>query len=154
MTIGCSVLPSALRARMEGTVVRLPGTGEGVARLVLVSIVTFDMARLSTRPARIPPARNRSSSETPGTPVAAQASGRQVRRELRAVVKRLELIMFDRRLVTDIGLALLIAFPAVLPAAPTPWSADDKTGKPSVVEQRAEAAPVALEAVPQAPAQL
>ncbi|MFP5329872.1 MAG: hypothetical protein ACLGHC_07030 [Alphaproteobacteria bacterium] len=60
--------------------------------------------------------------------------------------------MIDRRLVTDIGFALLIAFPAVLPAAPTPWSADDTAGKPSVVEQRAEAAPVPFEAVPRAPA--
>lgn len=62
--------------------------------------------------------------------------------------------MIDRRLVTDIGLALLIALPATLPAAPTPWSADDNAGKPSVVEQRAEAAPVPLEAVPQAPTTL
>ncbi len=44
MTIGCSVLPSCFRARIDGTVVRLPGTGEGVARLVPVSIVTFDIA--------------------------------------------------------------------------------------------------------------
>jgi len=47
--------------------------------------------------------------------------------------------MIDRRLVTDIGLALLIAFPATLPAAPTPWSADDKTAKPSVAEQQSKA---------------
>lgn len=47
--------------------------------------------------------------------------------------------MFDRRIVADIGLALLIAFPATLPAAPSPWSADQKTGKPS------EAARVSVE---------
>ena len=39
--------------------------------------------------------------------------------------------MADRRLLTDIGLALLIAFPATLPAAPNPWSASDEVGKPS-----------------------
>jgi hypothetical protein len=48
MTIGCSLLPSSLRARIDGTVVRFPGTGDGVARLVSVSIVTFDMAAAST----------------------------------------------------------------------------------------------------------
>ena len=59
MTIGCSVWPSALRARIEGTVVRLPGTGDGVARLVEVSMVKVDMAaafsggRL-TQPAPLP----------------------------------------------------------------------------------------------------
>ena len=33
----------SLRARIAGTVVRLPGTGDGVARLVLVSMVKVDM---------------------------------------------------------------------------------------------------------------
>ena len=32
--------------------------------------------------------------------------------------------MIDRRWVTDLGLAALIAIPAVLPAAPTPRSLD------------------------------
>jgi hypothetical protein len=32
--------------------------------------------------------------------------------------------MIDRHLVTDLGLAALIAIPAVLPAAPTPRSLD------------------------------
>ena len=45
MTIGCSVLPSTLRARIDGAVMRLPGTGDGVARLVEVSMVKVDMAR-------------------------------------------------------------------------------------------------------------
>jgi hypothetical protein len=31
---------------MEGDVIRLPGTGDGVARLVDVSMVKVDMARL------------------------------------------------------------------------------------------------------------
>lgn len=56
MTIGSAVPPSALRARIDGTVVRLPGTGEGVARLVPVSIVTLDM--------RAPLAAPRPSSQT------------------------------------------------------------------------------------------
>ena len=43
MTIGCSVLPPDFRARIEGAVVRLPGTGDGVARLVEVSMVKVDM---------------------------------------------------------------------------------------------------------------
>lgn len=39
--------------------------------------------------------------------------------------------MFDRRLLTDIGLALLIALPSALPAAPNPWNVSDQHGKPS-----------------------
>lgn len=39
--------------------------------------------------------------------------------------------MFDRRLVTDIGLALLIALPSALPAAPGPWNASDQNAKPA-----------------------
>lgn len=48
--------------------------------------------------------------------------------------------MADRRLLTDIGFALLIAFPAILPAAPNPWSASDEVGKPSeaVAEARTD----------------
>ena len=38
--------------------------------------------------------------------------------------------MFDRRLLTDTGLALLIALPLVLPAAPNPWNASDEFGRP------------------------
>lgn len=37
--------------------------------------------------------------------------------------------MFDRRMVTDVGLAFLIAFPATLPAAPSPWSTDQEAGQ-------------------------
>ena len=37
--------------------------------------------------------------------------------------------MVDRRLVTDIGLALLIALPSALPAAPTPTSSDEVAGR-------------------------
>jgi hypothetical protein len=33
-----------LRARIDGAVMRLPGTGDGVARLVAVSMVKVDMA--------------------------------------------------------------------------------------------------------------
>jgi hypothetical protein len=48
ITIGCSVLPSVFRERIEGAVMRLPGTGDGVARLVDVSMVKVDMARASS----------------------------------------------------------------------------------------------------------
>jgi hypothetical protein len=44
ITIGCSVFPSALRPRIDGAVVRFPGTGDGVARLVEVSMVKVDIA--------------------------------------------------------------------------------------------------------------
>ena len=40
---GAAVVPPTLRWRMAGTVMRLPGTGEGVARLVAVSRVKVDM---------------------------------------------------------------------------------------------------------------
>ncbi len=50
MTIGCAVFPSALRARIAGAVVRLPGTGEGVARLVELSMVKVDMGAASSGP--------------------------------------------------------------------------------------------------------
>jgi hypothetical protein len=46
MTTGRSVAPPAFRARIAGTVTRLPGTGVGVARLVLLSMVNVDMAGL------------------------------------------------------------------------------------------------------------
>jgi hypothetical protein len=38
--------------------------------------------------------------------------------------------MLDRRWVTDVGLALLIALPAILPAAPGPWAADTEATYP------------------------
>src|SRR3954463_5219740 len=57
MTIGWSVRPSCLRARMAGTVMRLPGTGEGVARLVAVSKVKVDMGPPSNRSFECQPPR-------------------------------------------------------------------------------------------------
>jgi hypothetical protein len=39
--------------------------------------------------------------------------------------------MADRHLVSDIGLALLIALPATLPSAPSPWTADTEVSYPS-----------------------
>ena len=46
MTIGSAVFSSFLRARMAGTVIRFPGTGVGVARLVALSIVKVDIGFL------------------------------------------------------------------------------------------------------------
>ena len=45
--------------------------------------------------------------------------------------------MVDRRMVTDFAFAVLIALPAILPAAPSPWSADTRAGytAPKTVEQ-------------------
>jgi hypothetical protein len=48
-----------------------------------------------------------------------------------AVDSELEFKMVDRRLVTDVGLALLIVLPSALPAAPNPWNANNEVGKPS-----------------------
>jgi len=45
MTSGCAVAPSSFRERIAGTVMRLPGTGVGVARLVALSIVKVDIGR-------------------------------------------------------------------------------------------------------------
>jgi hypothetical protein len=42
--MGWSVRPSTLRARIDGAVILLPGTGDGVARLVAVSMVKVDMS--------------------------------------------------------------------------------------------------------------
>lgn len=39
--------------------------------------------------------------------------------------------MSDRRLLTDVGLALLIAVPSALPTAPGPWSTNDEDGTPA-----------------------
>src|SRR5213075_2929123 len=65
MTIGCAVLPPSLRARMAGAVIRLPGTGDGVARLVEVSMVNVDMAALlAARGFRSQSPRRHGSSRT------------------------------------------------------------------------------------------
>src|SRR3954452_11308243 len=55
ITIGSSAFPSALRARIDGAVMRLPGTGTGVARLVEVSMVNVDIGRSSNGPIHSPP---------------------------------------------------------------------------------------------------
>src|SRR4051812_3247114 len=79
ITIGCSVLPLTLRARIEGAVMRFPGTGEGVARLVLVSIVKVDMARPSNGLTLPPPVEARYAPVTQGTRHLRQTSSDQVR---------------------------------------------------------------------------
>src|SRR3954453_13934798 len=75
ITIGCSVFPSALRARIEGAVIRLPGTGTGVARLVEVSIVKVDMARACNGRALTSPEDAGYARVIQGTFTAAQALG-------------------------------------------------------------------------------
>src|SRR5215210_1826036 len=67
MTIGCSVVPSTLRARIDGAVIRLPGTGDGVARLVLVSMVKVDMAAASSGRAQRGPVLRRYGRAILGT---------------------------------------------------------------------------------------
>lgn len=57
MTTGCSVLPPTFRARIDGAVVRFPGTGDGVALLVLVSMVKVDMGAASSGAVTMPPVR-------------------------------------------------------------------------------------------------
>lgn len=47
--------------------------------------------------------------------------------------------MSDRRLLTDVGLALLIALPLALPAAPSAWTATDQTERPSAQPERPSA---------------
>jgi len=78
ITIGCSVVPLALRARMDGAVMRFPGTGEGVARLVLVSIVKVDMARPSNGPTLTPPEQLSYGAVTAGTPCCSMRRAIQV----------------------------------------------------------------------------
>lgn len=51
--------------------------------------------------------------------------------------------MVDRRLVTDIGLALLIVLPSALPAAPNPWNANKEVGKPGAQFEEARQARLA-----------
>jgi|KBSSwiStaDraftv2_1062776.scaffolds.fasta_scaffold2892199_1 hypothetical protein len=77
--MGVSVFPSAFRARIEGAVVRFPGTGEGVALLVLVSMVKVDMGAASSGEAGAPPVQARCAGVTVGTSTAVQASKLQVR---------------------------------------------------------------------------
>ena len=50
--------------------------------------------------------------------------------------------MFDRRLVTDVALAALIAFPAALPASQSMRSALIETASPPAVAHLAAASPV------------
>jgi hypothetical protein len=59
----------------------------------------------------------------------------QVRRERRAVVENWSFPMFDRRLVTDVALAALIAFPAVLPASHNMRSAIVQSAPPAPAAQ-------------------
>src|SRR5205085_10990504 len=93
MTIGCSVFPSILRARIDGAVMRLPGTGDGVALLVLVSIVKVDMPAASSDPSHDGPARARFASETPGTLRYCRSSDCQVREAFRVSRVTTETIM-------------------------------------------------------------
>ena len=94
---------------MDGAVTRLPGTGEGVARLVEVSMVKVDMARLSNDRAITPPVlRLRGRNEW--NLAARHASEQQVRWPC-ARVNELECSMIDRHLVGDISLAILLALP-------------------------------------------
>jgi hypothetical protein len=61
----------------------------------------------------------------------------QVRRERRAVFEKWSFPMFDRRLVTDVALAALIAFPAVLPASHNMRSAIVQSAPPAPAAQMA-----------------
>jgi hypothetical protein len=96
MTIGRSVFPSALRARIDGAVIRLPGTGEGVARLVPVSMVKVDMAASSSRAApRQPVLRHHRSID----------NSRNINWDrFVELTDQAELKMRDRKWLGDIGL--------------------------------------------------
>ena len=76
MTIGCSVRPPLFRARIAGTVMRFPGTGEGVARLVAVSSVKVDMGAASNRSFRRQPPQGagKACQREPGAPRPARRS--------------------------------------------------------------------------------
>jgi len=106
-----------LRARIEGAVVRFPGTGDGVARLVEVSMVKVDMRAASSRRQSAPPVHLGYGSATMGTLRRAGASSRQVRGRTPRDLEQ-EFVMIDRQLIGDVVLAALVAIPAAALARP------------------------------------
>jgi len=97
--------------------VRFPGTGDGVARLVEVSMVKVDMRAASSRRQSAPPVHLDYGSATTGTLLRLGASSRQVRGRTPRDWEQ-EFVMIDRQLIGDVVLAALVAIPAAALARP------------------------------------
>ena len=117
---------------------RVPGTGDGVARLVLVSIVKVDMARASNGRAITPPVEGYFETVTPGTSRGAKASNGQVHGRMPAC-DEVEIMMIDRHLIGDVGLAVLLAFPTLALARPQSPAPSPTIASSTIVEQAAVA---------------
>ena len=95
---------------MDGAVIRLPGTGTGVARLVLVSMVKVDMAAASSRAALQQPVLRYPRFIDNKCNINRRASSdMQVRAN--SLADRSELKMANRKWLGDVGLAVLLALP-------------------------------------------
>jgi hypothetical protein len=97
---------------------RLPGTGDGVALLVEVSMVKVDMARLLASKGQHRQC-GRSVSAMSGTRARLQTSNPTGASARRRVMERSS-DMVDRHMLGDLGLAVLLALPLAALAWPQP----------------------------------
>jgi len=107
-----------LRARIDGAVMRLPGTGDGVARLVEVSMVKVDIARLLAARSDDSQSRGKVGSSTIGN-----FNGLLFFNLASALVRTCvkmswSIPMIDRHWFGDVSLAILLALPLAALAQP------------------------------------
>jgi hypothetical protein len=96
---------------------RLPGTGEGVARLVEVSMVNVDMSRLSNDRPITPPVGPLSSRNKWNFPVVTCVETTGALAVCRRVATGVH-SMVDRHWLGDVSLAILVALPLAALAQP------------------------------------
>ena len=119
MTTGCAVVPFDFLARIEGAVIRLPGSGDGVALLVEFSMVKVDMRPASSRRNWLQPVPVESRLvDNGGTLTAICSSAGQVRWRPEPAWMEVEFSMIDRHWLGDLGLAILLALPLAALAEP------------------------------------